>query len=45
MDGNVDTKSTLLSGVKDYTTGAGSLTIKEHLEALSSKVALLETRI
>lgn len=43
LDGNVS-KSTPLY-VRDFTTGEGNLTIKEHLESLSASVALLNQRI
>lgn len=43
LDGNVN-KATPLN-VRDFTTGEGALSIKEHLESLSASVALLKQQI
>jgi hypothetical protein len=43
LDGN--TSSNLLLNERDFTTGEGDLTIKEHIERLSATVALLNQRI
>lgn len=42
-EGNATDKSAILN-VRDLTTGVGDLTIQQHLEALSSDVALLKQR-